>query len=214
MAGKASFTPAEWSRLVASPFIAGMAITAADPSGLWGLAKEGMASGWALLQARQDAKVNPLVKAVADDFAVSESRSAMQQQLQGHFSGGGKVGELRDKAIAELRAVGLILDAKAPEDAAGFKAWLREVAQRTAEAANEGGFLGFGGVPVSEAEKVTLAEITTALGHLTSTVDAPSPNQPSHTLAENAPANLDEKLDHAVDESFPASDPVSVRITK
>jgi len=175
--------------------------------------KEGMASGLALLEARRDAQANPLAKAVADDFASSETRAKIQEQLQAQYKGG-KPGDLREKAIAELRAVADLIEAKAPGDAIGFKAWLRDVAQQTAEAANEGGFLGFGGVPVSEAEKVTLAEITRALGHLTSTVDTPSPNQPSHTLAENASANLDEKLDHAVDESFPASDPVSVRITK
>ena len=45
------------------------------------------------------------------------------------------------------------LDAKAPEDAAGFKAWLQQVAHKAAEAGNEGGFLGFGGVAVSDAEK-------------------------------------------------------------
>jgi hypothetical protein len=67
---------------------------------------------------------------------------------------------------------------------------------------------------VSEAEKATLAEITTALGHLTSRTDAPAPDRPSHELAENSAQNLDEKLDNAAEESFPASDPVSVRITK
>ena len=44
-----------------------------------------------------------------------------------------------------------------------FKAWLTDTAQRVAEAANEGGFLGFGGVPISDIEKATLAEIVTAL---------------------------------------------------
>jgi hypothetical protein len=33
-----------------------------------------------------------------------------------------------------------------------------------AEAASEGGFLGFGGVKVSDTEKATLAEISKALG--------------------------------------------------
>ncbi len=33
-------------------------------------------------------------------------------------------------------------------------------------------------------------------------------------LPENAKDNLDAKLDNAVDESFPGSDPVSVKITK
>ncbi|MGA0597618.1 hypothetical protein [Enterovirga sp. CN4-39] len=39
-----------------------------------------------------------------------------------------------------------------------------------------------------------------------------SPND--HKLPENSKENLDEKLDHAVDETFPGSDPVSVKITK
>ena len=65
MATKPNFTPDEWSRLLSSPMVAGMAITAADPSGVWGLLKEGMAGGWALLEAREDAQANPLVRAVA-----------------------------------------------------------------------------------------------------------------------------------------------------
>ena len=52
---------------------------------------------------------------------------------------------------------------KAPGDAVAYKAWLLQISQSVAEAAEEGGFLGFGGVPVSDAEKATLAEISTAL---------------------------------------------------
>jgi hypothetical protein len=37
MADKSNFTKEEWALLLQSPMIAGMAITAADPSGLWGL---------------------------------------------------------------------------------------------------------------------------------------------------------------------------------
>ena len=50
-------------------------------------------------------------------------------------------------------------------DAGSFKAWLRQISQSTAEAAKEGGgLLGFGGVQVSDAEKATLTEISSALG--------------------------------------------------
>src|SRR4051812_35549895 len=55
--------------------------------------------------------------------------------------------------VEELRSVASLLDTKAPQEAMAFKRWLREVAQKAAEAANEGGFLGFGGVAVSDAEK-------------------------------------------------------------
>jgi hypothetical protein len=163
MAGKANFTQEEWARVVASPMVAGMAITAADPSGLWGLLKEAMASGWSLLEAKQSTGTNALVKAVADDITNPETRTAARDRMQAEFKGA-QLGEIKGRAIEELRAVSALVDAKAPEDAAGFKAWLREVAQKAAEAGNEGGFMGFGGVAVSDVEKATLAEISTALG--------------------------------------------------
>lgn len=37
---------------------------------------------------------------------------------------------------------------------------------------------------------------------------------PDRKLPENSKQNLDEKLDHGVEETFPGSDPVSVKITK
>ena len=56
------------------------------------------------------------------------------------------------------------LDARAPGDAAAFKAWLYSVSRTVAEAASEGGFLGFGGVQISDAERATLDDIAEALG--------------------------------------------------
>jgi hypothetical protein len=162
MANKTNFTGEEWSRVLSSPMVAGMAITAADPSGLWGLLKEGMAGGWALLEARQTADADPLVKATAEDFATNEGRAAAREALQQRFTST-TFSAIKGTALAELKAVAGILDEKAPEDAAAFKAWLLHVAQKAAEAGIEGGFLGFGGVAVSEAEKATLAEISTAL---------------------------------------------------
>jgi hypothetical protein len=162
MATKANFTAEEWGKLLSSPMIAGMAITAADPSGVWGLLKEGMAGGWALVEARQNAQANPLVRAVAEDFATAEGRAAARAVLQTRFSGA-KLEGLKHAALTELRSISVIVDAKAPEDATAFKAWLQEAAQKAAEAGTEGGFLGFGGVAVSDSEKATLLEISTAL---------------------------------------------------
>ena len=100
--------------------------------------------------------------AVGEDFATPEGRAAARAALQTRFTGANLQG-LKDSALNELKAVSSILDVKAPEDAGAFKAWLQAVAQKAAEAGTEGGFLGFGGVAVSEAEKATLAEISTAL---------------------------------------------------
>jgi hypothetical protein len=141
-----------------------MAVTAADPSGLWGLLKELFAGGTALTKAITGADTNGLVKALVTDFCSSQGRSDAQEGLRARF-GSQQPSDIKRKAIDALRQVSALLDAKASEDAAAFKAWLRQISQSTEEAASEGGGLfGIGGVKVSEAEKATLAETSTALG--------------------------------------------------
>jgi hypothetical protein len=163
MTDKTSFAPDEWKQIMQSPMMASMAITAADPSGLWGLLQESFAGGSALAQAKMDAGANPLVKAVADDFLTSEGRDTVRDGVKQEFADS-KPAEVKVKSIEALRQVSALLDAKAPADAAVFKGFLRQLSQRVAEAANEGGgLLGIGGVPVSEAEKATLSEISSAL---------------------------------------------------
>ena len=162
MTSKGDFTAEEWSRLLSSPVVVGLAVTAADPSGIWEVMKEGMASEWALLQARQDPQGNALVKAIAEDFASSEGRTAARTALQSRSMVLDAEG-LKNAAVADLRTVASLVDLKAPDDAAAVKNWLERIAYKAAEAGAEGGFLGFGGVTVSEAEKATLAEISLAL---------------------------------------------------
>jgi hypothetical protein len=159
MANKANFTTEEWSRVVASPMVASAAITAADPSGLWGLVQEGMAGGRELLKAKQDTATNTLVKAVVDDFATGNASTVARERVQAMFTGA-QPADLTRRAVDELRSVATLLDSKASEDSEAFKSWLQELAQKAAEAAKEG---GFGGVAVSDAEKATLAQISDAL---------------------------------------------------
>src|SRR3954462_15380462 len=116
-ADKTSFSTDEWVRIVASPMVAGIAITAADPSGLWGLLREGMAGGWALLSAKQSAGTNLLVKAVAEDFTTAQTRDAVRDRVQAQFKGS-TAADLKGKAIEELRQVATILDRSAGADAA------------------------------------------------------------------------------------------------
>lgn len=163
MADKTSFTKEEWTLLLKSPMIAGMAVTAADPSGLWGLLKESFAGGAALTQAATDPSANALIKAVVADFSTSEGRSAARDGLKAEFAGC-KPADIKTKSVDSLRQVSGLLTAKAPGDAVAFKDWLRQISQRTAEAATEGGSLFGGGVQVSDAEKATLGEISSALG--------------------------------------------------
>jgi hypothetical protein len=163
MANKQSFTPEEWIKILESPMLAGMAVSAAEPSGLWGMLKEAFASSSALAAAKLDAGSNELIKTVVADFETSEGQSVVQDSLGKRFAGA-RATDVAQSAVANLGEVSAILNAKAPGDAAAFKAWLRAISQKVAEASKEGGVLGFGGVAVSDAEKATLADISKALG--------------------------------------------------
>jgi hypothetical protein len=69
------------------------------------------------------------------------------------------------QVVDELSRANEIVSAKAtPEEAEAFRAWILECAQRAAEAAKEGGFMGFHAERVSEGEKEMLAQLGSALG--------------------------------------------------
>ena len=164
MAIKSDFTHDEWKVLLQSPLIAAMAISAADPSGIIGMIKESMASARALVAAVADPNADALVKAVAADYEEPEGRIAAQDGFKAAIAGANKPAEVVAKAIDALKALAAVIDAKGGADAVPFKTWLAGVAKAVAEAAPEGGFLGFGGTQVSEAERATVAEIAAALG--------------------------------------------------
>ena len=162
MADKSTFTADEWKTLLESVMAPGLAVTAAEPSGLWGLLQESFASGKMLAKTKMDTGSNPLIKAVVDDFATSEGRAVARDGLKDSLSDK-KPAEVKTACIEILRRADSVLTAKAPGDAAAFKNWLREISENVAEASTEGGFLGIGGVVVSDTEKATLAEISSAL---------------------------------------------------
>jgi hypothetical protein len=80
------------------------------------------------------------------------------------------------------RAVSLV-GQKSPGDATAYKQWLVECAQKTAQAAKEGGFFGFGGTQVTPRE-------TAALDRLRAALDAPAsgPAPAAPAAAADAPA--------------------------
>jgi len=101
MANKATFTPDEWKQVLGSVFMTGFAITAADPSGLWGLFKETFASGRALMEAKTDQAASELSKAIGSDMETSEGRSAGQEFVKGRLQGA-KREDIKQRAIDVL----------------------------------------------------------------------------------------------------------------
>ncbi|MBL8906145.1 MAG: hypothetical protein JNM20_05655 [Rhizobiales bacterium] len=161
MANKNDFTPEEWGKVLESIIAAGIAVSAVAPSGWWGTLKEAVAGLPALTTARRDPKANELIKAAIADF--ERSRDGNILAMRDRFAHA-EAKECVQRSLASLREVTAIVDAKAPDEAAAFKSWLRQISQKVAEAAVEGSFLGLGGVRVSDAEKATLRDISRALG--------------------------------------------------
>lgn len=122
-----------------------------------------LAGGTELAKANIDPGANALIKAVVADFGTTDGRSIARDDLKEKLTGG-KPADIKAKCVDTLRQVSALVDSRAPGDAAAFKGWLRQISRHVAEAATEGGFLGIGGVAVSETEKATLAEISGALG--------------------------------------------------
>ncbi len=163
MADKSNFTADEWKKILELPLLAGFAVSAGDPSGFIGTLQEGFANAKALAAAKSDPNADALIKAVVNDLLTPDGRAAARDGVK-NVVDGAKLNELKGRALGELRRTASILDLKAPSEAKAFKDWLNQIANLVAEAGVEGGFLGFGGVKVSDAERATLAEISTALG--------------------------------------------------
>jgi hypothetical protein len=160
MASKADFTSEEWAQIRRSPVMASVAVVAASPSGPIGVVKEMFAVGKLIAETKSKTGANGLVDALVGEIASGEGmEQARPTELKGMSAD-----QARSHAVSELKTVAALVERKAPGDAAGFKVWLQDVAQRTANAAKEGGFLGIGGTLVSSEEKSALDATASALG--------------------------------------------------
>ena len=57
------------------------------------------------------------------------------------------------------KAVALVKEKRGEKEANEYQTWCINVAKQVAEAASEGGFMGFGGEQVSDGEKALMAEL-------------------------------------------------------
>ena len=157
MTTKKDFTEDEWSRIVRAPFVAGMAISLADPGGTIEATTETMAT---LRSATNPPSGEQLLADVALDV------QSMTQQKQSPLRGYRPTGDVPwgEQLLEELRDVQALVAAKAtPAEAAAFAQWMVAAAQAAADAAKEGGFMGFGARQVSEREGVMLDQVRAAV---------------------------------------------------
>ena len=153
MTTKGDFPEDEWTRVVRAPFVAGLAISLADPGGPIEAAKETMAT---IKTATNPPSREQLLTEVALDV------QAMTQQHRNplgeyKLTKGKQPGK---QVLEELRSVMAVVAARAtPEETAALGQWLLATAQAAAEAAKDGGFMGFGAKQVSDGEQSMLDQV-------------------------------------------------------
>ena len=159
MTTKADFNDEEWTRLKRAPFVAGMAITLADPGGPIEAFKETKATLQTVAGAVGGDR-DPLVQAIAGEVT-AEARQR-HSPLAGFKPTSGATAGV--EILDELAAVNGILNEKAtPEEAGAVREWLMAAAQEAANAAKEGGFLGFHAERVSAGEQDMLDRLKETL---------------------------------------------------
>jgi hypothetical protein len=158
----ADYTTEEQQLLLASLDAAGVVVSAASIGRGAETASEGIAVANLILASRDAYVGNTLVSSV---ILAIDARVRAEMPFPNYAELAVAVGA-EDEALLTLRTVVALLDAKAaPEEAAGYKAWLLQIANAAATAGMEDqGFLGRGGVVVNDAERVALAAIAAVLG--------------------------------------------------
>ncbi len=154
MANKSNFSVEEWDLLRKVPFLTGMIVVAASPSGPIGLVQESAAASTMIREALEKAHTE-LMRVLAEDLKENLHVPRLEAETPD---------SIRQKGLAACRDVATLLSTKAsPEEAEEFKSWLIELATKVAEAATEGGFLGFGGTLVTTEESSAIDQIQVAL---------------------------------------------------
>ena len=144
MTKKADFNAEEWSTVVEGPLLAGMRVIGAERGGT---IRESFAVGQAYNAGRERAGESELV-----DELVASPPALDRSKIEG--------GDVSAASTERLREAVRILEEKATaEELEAYGRFVLSVAEAAANAHKEGGFLGVGGQPVSEAERAALDEI-------------------------------------------------------
>lgn len=172
-----SFTSEEWFKVMTGPGRAGAVVVAASPSGLTGIVAETQAIAAAVRQSVSAQGRTPLMEAMAADLLGGRGGWRAQEQAR-------TIEDIRAQSLDAVRqAVWLVSAKTSPEDAEAYRTMLMHVAERTASAAKEGGFLGFGGEQVNDKERAAIEELRRVIGGNTQTL----PDQPATVLHETPP---------------------------
>lgn len=162
MVAKTDFTAEEWKRLRDTPHLVAAAVMLAGRNGLVGGFQEALAGGKQIYKISESG--DPLFKALASPEEAKEAQAALREMVS-FKEAAAAPGKLREAALRSIAESTQILESKGlSSQATALRRWCEDIAEAVAKAAKEGGFLGFGGVEVSDEERKLLADLRAVTG--------------------------------------------------
>jgi hypothetical protein len=163
MAKQGDFTAEEWTLLRLAPSLVSGGTSAAEPSGIFASIKEATAGAAGMAEAFKANNTLELFASLAADKSIPGLPDP--KALLGEGSREQQMTNFKGAVLERVKsAVELVARKASPVEADAYKAMLAGIARKAAEASKEGGFLGFGGVRVSDAEHAFIAEVKKAAG--------------------------------------------------
>ncbi|HTK99350.1 MAG TPA: hypothetical protein VL379_15060 [Pseudomonadales bacterium] len=163
MANKDTFTSDEWTLLRIAPSFVSVGISAVDPSGLFSSIREVLAGANRTMATLNANNRLELFSALAADRSIPGVPDV--HALLGNGSHEQQMQNFKRAALDRVKAATGVVALKAtPAETDAYRRMLIAVAEDAANAAKEGGFLGFGGVRVSEKERAFIDEVSKAAG--------------------------------------------------
>lgn len=163
MAKQDSFTSDEWTLIRLAPSLVAGGVAAADASGIFASLKEAMAGARGMAESFKADSNLELFAALAADHSIPGLPDP--KSLTGEGTREQQMQTFKTSVLQRVKSAADLVASKAsPEEAAAYRKMLVDIAQKAADASTEGGFLGFGGVRVSDKEKAFISEVGKAAG--------------------------------------------------
>jgi hypothetical protein len=163
MSTKANYTPEEWKMLEDLPTYAGTTVIILAQSGWIGIAKEFGTLVMALVRIAEKYPNNELIQALFDNDGKRKEKGEKEaNELKGKFD---KPEDVTNWLVEQCRLASDLLARKStPQESREYKELVVHLTKEAANASKEGGFLGMGGVQVSETEQQIINKVASALG--------------------------------------------------
>jgi hypothetical protein len=156
MLTKNDFSAADWNTLRDTQYLVGLATLMAGSSGL-GTIKESIALAQGIMENQESSF--PFIRDLTSKAEMEAAQGGLRQRLGGPHAKPTKDSSQR-LALEQVRASVSILNGKASaEESDAYRKLICGVAEKVANAASEGGILGFGGTRVSSGEQSFLDEL-------------------------------------------------------